>query len=210
MERDDQIPATPQTVGAMNERQASRLAVRLIVIGVVMLVAGVAVAEYQARGAQSIRGVVVADRPAEAEAQAAPAPAFSLPALTGPGRVGLDSFPGSIVVLNFWASWCGPCRREAPGLERTWRAFRTRGVRFLGVDELDDDASGRAFLKELGITYPSASDPSGSLVDGYGLFGLPTTYLIDRSGTIRYRFVGYTDEGSLQATLARMLGTASS
>lgn len=194
---------------AVNERQASRLAVRLIVIGVAMLVVGFALAEYRARGAQSIRGVLVADRPAEAETQASPAPAFSLPTLTGGGSVGLASFPGSIVVLNFWASWCGPCRREAPGLERTWQAFRARSVRFLGVDELDDDTAGLAFLKELGITYPSASDPSGSLVERYGLFGLPTTYLVDRSGTIRYRFVGYTDEGSLRATLARMLGATS-
>jgi len=217
MTTDDQIsPAAEMNddqvspAAGMSERQASRLAVRLIAIGVIMLVVGVALAEYRSRGAEGINGVAVANRPAEAERRSSPAPAFSLPALTGTGRLGLASFPGKTIVLNFWASWCGPCRREAPGLQRTWEAFRTRGVQFLGVDLLDDEPAARAFLKEFRITYPSVSDPSGSLVDGYGVFGLPTTYLIDPSGTIRYRFVGYTDEASLRTTLAEMLAESPS
>ena len=83
--------------------------------------------------------------------------------------------------------------------------YRAQGVRFLGVDERDDDAAGRAFVREFGWSYPSASDPAGSLAFSYGLVGLPTTFIVDPQGTIRYRFLGYLDRDVLQAVLDDLL-----
>ncbi len=116
-------------------------------------------------------------------------------------KLDLKDYRGRVVVLNFWATWCTPCRLEAPGLERTAKAYRDRGVRFLGVDERDNDPAGRAFVKEFGITYPSGSDPPGRLAFSYELFGMPTTFVIDGGGTIRYRFVGYVTEDALRSAL---------
>jgi len=186
--------------------QARRLALRLILFGVGLLVVGLAVVELNARGTGGVAGIAVADYAAEAESEATPAPGFALPSLDGNGTVSLSSYRGSVVVLNFWATWCVPCRKEAPGLQRTWEAYRERGVRFLGVAERDDDAAGRAFVKEFDITYPSASDQSGSLADDYRLFGMPTTFVIDRAGTIRYRFVGYVTEDALRGALDLVIG----
>ena len=187
--------------GTMNEREAYQLAKQTIGIGVVLFLIVFAVAEYRSRGARGIAGVSVADYAAQAETQSSPAPSFSLPSIDGSGTVGLAPLLGHVVVLNFWATWCLPCRREAPGLERAWGAYRPEGVRFLGVDERDDSAAARAFVREFKISYPSASDPSGSLADDYRLFGMPTTFVIDPTGTIRYRFIGYLTEAALRAAL---------
>jgi DsbE subfamily thiol:disulfide oxidoreductase len=193
----------------VNEGQARRLAVRLILFGVGLLVVGLAVEELNARGTQGVSGISVADYAAAAEVQATPAADFTLPSLDGSGTVSLATYRGSVVVLNFWATWCTPCRREAPGLERTWQAYRDRGVQFLGVDERDDDAAGGAFVHEFGITYPSGSDPPGRLAFNYGLFGMPTTFVIDGSGTTRFRFVGYVTEDALRTALDPLVGKAS-
>ena len=95
---------------------------------------------------------------------------------------------------------------EAPGLQRVWVDYRHRGVRFIGIDELDNDAAGRAFVREFGLTYPSAKDPAGSLVNDFALFGMPTTFVVDRNGMLRERFVGYVDESDLRRVLDQVLG----
>ena len=82
-------------------------------------------------------------------------------------------------------------------------------MQFLGVDERDDEAAGRAFQEEFGITYPSAFDPAGELADDYGLLGLPSTFLIDSRGQIVYRFTGYLDGAVLRSALDRMLNQSS-
>jgi cytochrome c biogenesis protein CcmG/thiol:disulfide interchange protein DsbE len=121
------------------------------------------------------------------------------------GNLSLSSLRGNVVVVNFWASWCGPCREEAPDLEATSRAYRSRGVRFLGVDERDDEAAALAFVREFDITYPSVFDPSGALADDYALLGLPTTVVVDRNGQIVYRFTGYLDAPVLRSALDDVL-----
>jgi cytochrome c biogenesis protein CcmG, thiol:disulfide interchange protein DsbE len=189
----------------MNEGQAYKLAKRMIGLGVVLLLVVFAVSEYRARGARGITGSSVANYAAQAEIQASPAPSFSLPSIDGTEDVGLRALAGKTVVLNFWATWCLPCRREASGLERMSVAYRSEGVRFLGVNERDDNAAARAFVREFQISFPSVSDPSGSLADDYNLFGMPTTFVIDPTGTIRYRFVGYVTEASLRGALDRVL-----
>ncbi|MBI2238985.1 MAG: TlpA family protein disulfide reductase [Actinobacteria bacterium] len=148
----------------------------------------------------------VADFRAQARVEERPAPPFELPALDGPGSIALDDFAGRVIVLNFWASWCGPCRAEAPELERTWEAYREEGVQFLGIDYRDDRAAAQAFQREFGITYPSVYDPGGALAFDYGLLGVPTTFVIDRDGLVRYRFTGRIDRTILSGALDDVLG----
>ncbi|HUJ54677.1 MAG TPA: TlpA disulfide reductase family protein [Gaiellaceae bacterium] len=113
------------------------------------------------------------------------APDFSLRRLSGGGEISLASFRGKTVVLNFFASWCGPCKREAPALEALWRQYRSRGVVVLGVDSGDAAGDARRFVQAHGITYPIVSDPDQTLAsNAYGVANLPATYVIDRAGRL--------------------------
>ena len=113
------------------------------------------------------------------------APAFSLPRLDGQGDVTLASLRGKTVVLNFFASWCHPCQREAPDLESVWRRYRSDGVVVLGVDSGDGRGDARRFLDAHGVTYPIVFDPGQTLALGpYGVPGLPVTYVINPAGRI--------------------------
>ena len=115
----------------------------------------------------------------------APAPAFTLRRLDGRGRLSLVSLRGKTVVLNFWASWCDPCKREAPALERLWQQERDSGVVVLGVDSNDSTGDARRFVSAHGITYPVVSDPHGLVAaNRYDIVGLPVTYVLDPRGRI--------------------------
>jgi len=138
--------------------------------------------------------------------EARPAPAFDLPALAGPGSISLRSPAGSITVVNIWASWCPPCRQEAPQLEQVWTRYEGRGVRFIGVDHQDTREGGLSFVREFGITYPVAFDPGGTVAARYGAVGVPTTFVIAPDGRIAYRFLGKTTAAMLATTLDRLLG----
>lgn len=114
----------------------------------------------------------------------APAPAFSLPKLEGKGKLSLASFRGKTVVLNFFASWCHPCKQEAPALERVWRDYRDRGVVVLGIDTNDAAGDARRFLSAHGITYPAVGGAGYGLAGRYGVPDLPATFVIDPRGRI--------------------------
>ena len=189
------------------DRTASKL-IRNLTVGGAILIGLLAGYQLVTRGASSVTSLSVADYRARSEAGNGPAADFTLPTLAGDANVSLRSFRGSIVVLNFWASWCAPCRKEAPDLARTAVAYRAQGVRFLGVDERDDPAAALAFQREFGITYPSVFDPAGSLADDYGLLGLPTTYVISREGRLLFKFSGYLDKATLVSTLDSVLKTS--
>jgi cytochrome c biogenesis protein CcmG/thiol:disulfide interchange protein DsbE len=124
-----------------------------------------------------------------------PAAAFSLTTFDGQ-PLSLESLRGRVVVLNFWASWCVPaCYEEAPVLERGWRAWRERGVTVVGVDIQDTVEAAQKFIKDFGLTFPNARDPSGKVSIDYGVYGVPETFFIDRRGRIRSKHVGaVTDE----------------
>ena len=112
-----------------------------------------------------------------------PAPVFTAKRLDATGTIDLASLRGKPVVLNFFASWCEPCKAEAKVLETAARQYKNRVV-FLGVDYHDVTSDGRRFLRAHGITYPTVQDGSGMVGDRYGLTGVPETYFIDAQGRL--------------------------
>jgi cytochrome c biogenesis protein CcmG/thiol:disulfide interchange protein DsbE len=122
----------------------------------------------------------------EPEGQSAgePAPELELPRLSGSGTASLADYRGRVVVLNFWASWCEPCREESPLLQRWHERIEGRGATVLGIDALDEIGHARAFIDEYGLTYPMLRDGDGSTREPFGILGFPETFVIDREGRI--------------------------
>ena len=114
------------------------------------------------------------------------------------GQIAIDELKGIPVVLNFWASWCGPCREEARVLQLGWQRDGPRGILYLGVDmqDLTDDALG--FIDEFRLTYPSVRDPGREVADDYGATGIPETYFIDATGRVVGHVLGVVSEAQLR------------
>ena len=127
-----------------------------------------------------------------------PAPQFTLALFSGQDFA-LEKHLGQPVIINFWASWCVPCREEAPALESTWQAYKDKGVEFVGVDIQNTEEDARAFIKEFRITYPNGPDVGGKITINYGVVGIPVTFFVDRDGIIARRFVGALSEQQLMA-----------
>ena len=121
-------------------------------------------------------------------------PEFELTRLDESGTLTNDDLAGQPVVVNFWASWCIPCKEEAELLQTTYEAFQDEGVVFLGVNIKDSSVDARSFIDEYGITYPVVSDPNEDLARSLGVKGIPETFFIDDEGA----FVG-TAAGQRQA-----------
>ena len=126
-----------------------------------------------------------------------------------PAVLRLSSLRGRPAFIDVWASWCVPCREEAPGLARLWRRYRSR-VQFLGIDVEDSRGDARAFLHRYGLGYPSIFDRQASLAGRLGFFGLPTAYLVDERGRIAARLIGKQRLTTLASGLAAVAGEAKS
>jgi thiol-disulfide isomerase/thioredoxin len=139
------------------------------------------------------------------------APDFSGTTLTG-SRLSFSSYRGNVVVLNFWGSWCVPCREEASTLASVAALYRSSGVAFLGVDVRDTTASALAFTRSFGISYPSVTDPSSAITLDFTsvvpIAGTPTTLVIDRTGHIAGAVFGSATYPELTAILAKVTGKA--
>ena len=133
-----------------------------------------------------------------------PAADFTLPLFSG-GNLTLSSLRGKPVVINFWASWCPPCREEAPILEEVWRRYRDKGVTFIGVDIQDAEADAQAYIEEFGITYPNGPDIGGRITIDYGVGGIPVTFFVNREGLIVSRWVGAINERILVSRIEDLL-----
>lgn len=161
------------------------------------------------------------------EGDAAPAPSFDLPILEGAelppvlatrlrpafgdGRLDLDELRGVPLVLNLWASWCDPCRAEAPVLNRGWRRHGRQGVLYLGLNMQDLTADARGFLEEFEVSYASIREQGNELALTYGATGIPETYFIDGRGRVVAHVVGVVsdqqlDQGASAARTGRVAG----
>lgn len=109
------------------------------------------------------------------------APEFSLPLLDGTGSLSSDMLRGRPLVINVWASWCQPCRQEAPLLEKAWRRYKAEGVVFLGVNVHDAKSDARRFVQEFNVTYPVVRDTGNQLSDDLGVTGIPETFFVDQN-----------------------------
>ena len=118
-----------------------------------------------------------------------PAPDFTLQGFDG-RTVTLSELRGQVVVVNFWASWCDPCREEAAYLEQTWRKYKDQGVVFLGVDYVDTEKAALAYIKEFDITYINGPDLKTRISDSYNIQGVPETYYVAKNGELRGVHIG--------------------
>ncbi|MFB3147217.1 MAG: TlpA disulfide reductase family protein [Thermodesulfobacteriota bacterium] len=134
---------------------------------------------------------------------------FSLESLNGNNEISLEDFKSKAVVINFWASWCGPCKLEIPFFEKTWRKYKDKEVVFIGIDVMDDKDSAVNFIEELGISYINLYDPSGKTSNSYGVIALPATFFIDKNGNIAVKhygsFIGKQSEKAFKSYLKEIM-----
>ena len=147
----------------------------------------------------SVAWIVVSQVPAEAAAvrhdrpplprSGYPAPDFSLETLAGK-TVTLAELQGQVVLINFWATWCPPCRAEMPAIQEVYEEFRHRGFTVLAVNQRENEGRVAAFMDELGLTFPVPLDRDGRVFARYRVNALPTTFFVDRAGIIRDVTIG--------------------
>jgi cytochrome c biogenesis protein CcmG/thiol:disulfide interchange protein DsbE len=133
------------------------------------------------------------------------APAFDLPRIDASGSLPLSSLRGRVVVLNFWASWCGPCRLEHPDLEAAWQRYREHGVVIIGVGYQDRQADALDFRRELGGDWPLVDDPGSRIALAYGVTGVPETFFIGPDGRITGKSYGPVTYETLTDEISKAL-----
>jgi cytochrome c biogenesis protein CcmG, thiol:disulfide interchange protein DsbE len=133
------------------------------------------------------------------------APALELPKLSGGGRGSLADYRGDVVVLNFWASWCEPCREESPLLDRWHKRMAGKGGTVLGVDVLDVTSDAEDFIDEYGLSYPMLKDKDGDALESFGVVAYPETFVIDRDGRITAVRRGPVDDAFMRTEVAPLL-----
>jgi cytochrome c biogenesis protein CcmG, thiol:disulfide interchange protein DsbE len=138
--------------------------------------------------------------------QSVPAPVFKLPRVSGGGHISLASLRGKVVVLNFWASDCVPCKKEQGELNRTAAKWASKGVVFLGIDEVELRSFAQSYLRHYKVTYQSVADGDGAIAGRFGVTGTPETFFIDRRGrVVPPHIVAQAQPGELEAGIRRAL-----
>lgn len=167
-----------------------------------IVIAAIASLAFVALGGLALKAQV-GNQPLGQEPSGSKPPNFTLRMMHEDREVSLSDYKGKPVVLNFWASWCGPCVDEAAILAQGWLRWKPKGVQFLGVNVRDSLKWGSKFEKDYGITYPSVLDSSSAVQRKYGVVGLPETFFIGRDGRIKAKYIGPIDA----ETLDRLVGS---
>jgi cytochrome c biogenesis protein CcmG/thiol:disulfide interchange protein DsbE len=181
---------TPETT--QQEQSPPGLSPAWMAAGAIALIVGVLL----------VYAVVV--RPSEPPQVGNPVPDFEFTALDG-SSMNLGAHNGQVVVINFFASWCDPCRQEAADLEQTWLAYQDQGVRFYGIAYKDADSKAQAFLDEFDVSYPSTVDTSNRTARDYGVTGVPETFVVGREGLLVHHFLGPITQAELAREIERAL-----
>jgi thiol-disulfide isomerase/thioredoxin len=149
----------------------------------------------------------LAPRAARAVEPGQPAPSFSARALDGDATLSLSAYKGKVVYLDFWASWCGPCQSAMPVIESLRNEFPADQFQVLAVNVDQDPKKAKEFLGRRKVGYPSVSDPEGHLPATYGLKTMPTSYIIDRNGVVRFVHPGFraSDAEALRSEIRGLL-----
>jgi len=205
---DDEAPTPSPVIGnqplTFAQRAAASLAILLLVVVGIGTIASVAKVSEQLKPALPGAPLVDAALPLLAPAaQAAATPSSA--AIDSKARFSLKSLRGDVVILDFWASWCAPCRRSIPELSALQTELGARGLRVIGVNrEPEDPKAGRAAWAALAPTFPTLLDDR-FYGDRLGLTSLPTTYIVDREGVLRHLHLGYTDPAVLRDEVVKLL-----
>jgi thiol-disulfide isomerase/thioredoxin len=128
--------------------------------------------------------------PATATDGSAPAPAFTLASRAG-GELTLAALKGKVVMINFWASWCGPCRQEFPALDAIYGKYQPMGFEMVGINVESEQADAEKFLGATPVRFPILFDPENKVSGSYGVSAMPTTFLVDRQGRLRWQHRAY-------------------
>lgn len=167
----------------------------LLIVGILLLLGLMAIMAINLQKVESV------------DLQGRQAPEFSLPLFDQfeQDQLTLADLRGKVVVVNFWASWCVECYKEAALLEQGWQDYKDRGVVFVGVDYLDTDKEGLAYMAKYGITYPSGPDLGSKISKDYAITGVPETFFIDQEGNIFHVQIGPIERDQLYGLLDRMV-----
>ena len=194
-------PADTDQTTSETRRRTSPLRVYVtvfVVVGVLALTALLALGLANRSPVTGRSGVTRVDKPA---------PPINMPLYSG-GDITAADYAGKPAVVNFWASWCGPCRQEAPIFERLSQEYGERGVLFIGVNIQDAEADAEAYLRGYDITYPNGRDEDGSISVDYGVIGIPVTFFINRDGIVQRRWAGVMRETQLREWIDELVAGA--
>jgi len=118
--------------------------------------------------------------------------------------INLNTLKGKILVINFWASWCSPCKEEAPAIESSWTKYRSKGVEFIGINIMDDKNSAIKYLTEIESSYINAIDKDGKLAVDFGISGVPETLFVDPNGIIVDKYIGPLTEDLIDKFISKI------
>jgi len=198
-----------QNESELEARETRGISGREIIYGLLGMLAGLLVLSgvWFAVGSAQPQS---ASRPTLTEVTPYDAPAFTLNDLTGQ-PVSLSDYKGKVVLVNFWGTWCDPCKEETPALERAYQQLKDEGLVIVGVDLLNSERSMnrgldevKAFAALYGVSYPMVLDESGSVAQAYAIAPIPTSYFIDQQGKVRYIRVGQLSASDVERAFRRL------
>jgi DsbE subfamily thiol:disulfide oxidoreductase len=196
-----------EPVSGAGGRRAGRLVLSLVLSTLLLIVAvaGVRALAQRIRTDPGGGALVVADQQAIDREVPHRQASFQGRLLADSQAWSSASARGQVLVVNFWASWCGPCRAEQPALSAVAGTYRDQGVAFIGVNVQDTRTAALAYTREFGVPYPSLFDPSARTATKLPAVALPTTFILDRDGVVAYQLTGKTTVPILRARLDGLL-----